>query len=154
MSAEAPAGWVIEALDGAADLDAVLAVDEACFTRPWTRAMYENEFLAHESSRLYVLRTPEWRVAGYCAAWFILDEIHVNNLAVRPECRRRGYASALIRHVLQAGAAQGAHRATLEVRRSNDAARQLYARFGFEVAGVRRDYYSHPTEDALILWRT
>ena len=145
--------WTIELLTGPDDLDGVLAVDEASFTRPWTRAMYEADFLAHPTSRLYVLRLPGCRVAGYIATWVILDEVHINNLAVRPEHRGRGYGSALLTHALADGARQGAPKATLEVRRSNEAARRLYERFGFHVAGVRREYYSHPTEDALVLWR-
>jgi ribosomal-protein-alanine N-acetyltransferase len=144
---------IIERLDGVSDLDGVLAVDDASFSRPWTRAMYESEFLSRDTSRLFVLRTPDWRVAGYIATWVVVDEVHINNLAVRPECRGRGYGSALLQHALAEAAAHGALRATLEVRRSNEQARRLYERFGFRVAGVRRDYYSHPTEDALILWR-
>jgi ribosomal-protein-alanine N-acetyltransferase len=144
---------IIERLDGTGDLDGVLAVDDASFSRPWTRAMYESEFLNRDTSRLFVLRTPDWRVAGYIATWVVVDEVHINNLAVRPECRGQGYGSALLTHALSEAAAHGAFRATVEVRRSNEAARRLYERFGFRVAGIRRDYYSHPTEDALILWR-
>ena len=145
--------WIIEPLRDAADLDGVLDVDVLSFTRPWTRAMYESEFLNRDTSRMFVLRTASRPVAGYCAAWFILDEIHINNIAVRPELRGRGLGSALLAHVLEEGRAAGASRATLEVRRSNDDAQRLYERFGFRVAGVRRDYYTDPTEDALVLWR-
>jgi len=145
--------WTIELIGGAEDLDAVLDVDAASFTRPWTRAMYEAEFLNQPSSRLYVLRAAAERVAGYCAVWLIVDELHINNIAVRPELRGQGMGSALLARVLEEAAQAGARRATLEVRRSNDAARRLYERFGFRIAGVRRDYYTHPTEDALILWR-
>jgi [ribosomal protein S18]-alanine N-acetyltransferase len=145
--------WIIEPLQGPEDLDRVLDVDAVSFTRPWTRAMYESDFLNRSTSRLYVLRTSAQKVAGYCAAWFVLDEIHVNNIAVRPELRGRGFGSALLAHVLEEGRRAGAHRATLEVRRSNDEARRLYERFGFRVAGVRRDYYTDPIEDALVLWR-
>jgi ribosomal-protein-alanine N-acetyltransferase len=144
---------VIERLAGSDDLDGVLAVDEASFSRPWTRTMYEAEFLSQPTARLYVLRLDGCLVAGYVATWIVLDEVHINNLAVRPEYRGRGYGSALLTHALAEGEREGAGRATLEVRRSNDAARRLYERFGFRVAGVRRDYYSHPVEDALILWR-
>jgi ribosomal-protein-alanine N-acetyltransferase len=145
--------WVIEPLSGERDLAGVLEVDEASFTKPWTRSMYTAEFLSRETSRLYVLRTPEFTVAGYCAAWFVYDEVHINNLAVRPQCRCRGIGGALLQHVLREATRAGARRATLEVRRSNESARRLYERYGFRVAGIRRDYYSHPTEDALILWR-
>ncbi len=67
--------------------------------------------------------------------------------------RRVGIATQLLRHVLKEGAASGARRATLEVRRSNEAARLLYERFGFEIAAVRQNYYSKPEEDALVLSR-
>jgi ribosomal-protein-alanine N-acetyltransferase len=143
----------IERMAGEADLDGVLEVDDASFTRPWTRAMYESEFLNQETAHLWVLRLPGCRVAGYIATWLILDEVHINNIAVRPELRGRGLGSALLSHALAEGERLGAPRATLEVRRSNEAARRLYERFGFEVTGVRRDYYSHPVEDALVLWR-
>jgi ribosomal-protein-alanine N-acetyltransferase len=83
----------------------------------------------------------------------VLDEMHINNLAVAPDARRAGAASALLTRVLTEGAGLGARRATLEVRRSNDAAQHLYQRFGFTVAGVRVGYYSQPIEDALVLAR-
>lgn len=145
--------FVIERLQGVEDLEGVLAVDQECFTRPWTRVMYESEFLNQSTSRLHVLRTPEFRVAGYIATWIVIDEVHINNLAVRPVCQRRGLGSTLLTYALESAAGEGAYRATLEVRRSNDGARRLYERFGFRVAGIRKDYYSHPVEDALILWR-
>jgi ribosomal-protein-alanine N-acetyltransferase len=145
--------WVIEPLSGVTDLEGVLEVDALSFTRPWSRAMYEAEFLNRDTSRLYVLRTPAQRVAGYCAAWFVVDEIHINNIAVRPELRGRGFGTALLARVLEEGRAAGGRRAILEVRRSNADARRLYERVGFRVAGVRRDYYTDPVEDALVLWR-
>ena len=74
-------------------------------------------------------------------------------ITVRPEFRRRGIGTALMTFVLNEGTRLGAHRATLEVRRSNEAARQLYERLGFLAAGVRRAYYTNPIEDALVLWR-
>ena len=153
MRADPGGPVVIERLTGPEDLDGVLAVDDASFNRPWTRAMYESEFLNRDTARLHVHRLPECRVAGYIATWVIVDEVHINNLAVRPEFRNRGLGSALLAFALEDGERHGAPRATLEVRRSNEAARRLYERHGFRLAGVRRDYYSHPTEDALVLWR-
>jgi len=83
----------------------------------------------------------------------VLDELHVNNLAVLPAYRGLGAATALLSHVLAEGARLGARRTTLEVRRSNETARRLYEHFGFSVAGVRRGYYTQPDEDALVLRR-
>jgi ribosomal-protein-alanine N-acetyltransferase len=92
-------------------------------------------------------------VAGFCAFWLVFDEIHINNVAVRPQFRGRGIGTTLMHHVLAEGRELGARRATLEVRASNEAARRLYERLGFYVAATRRNYYTNPVEDALILWR-
>jgi ribosomal-protein-alanine N-acetyltransferase len=144
---------VVEQLDGPSDLDGILAVDHASFLRPWTKEMYEAELRNPGVTRIFVIRTTECAVAGYCAAWFVARELHINNLAIRPEYRRRRLATILLEHVLGAARAEGAERATLEVRRSNHAARALYEGLGFRVRGVRQDYYAEPVEDALILWR-
>jgi ribosomal-protein-alanine N-acetyltransferase len=135
------------------DLDEVVAIEAASFSNPWTRQMFVWESQHSDVSHLYVMRTPEHRVAAFCSWWLVVDELHINIVAVRPELRRRGLATALLRRVLADAAARGARRATLEVRQSNGAARQLYEGLGFSVAGVRRQYYAEPVEDALILSR-
>jgi [ribosomal protein S18]-alanine N-acetyltransferase len=146
------ASWVIEPLT-VADVDDVLALEEAAFTNPWTRAMYLAELENPGVSYCFLARDASRQAVGFCSFWRVLDELHINNLAVLPDFRRRGIASALLAFVLQKGAEFGARRATLEVRRSNDAARALYERFGFAVAGVRSSYYTKPVDDALVLWR-
>ena len=144
--------WVIEPLTMATVGD-VLALEEAAFTNPWTRGMYLAELENAGVSYCFLARDAEGQAVGFCSFWRVLDELHINNLAVRPDCRRVGIASTLLAFVLNKGTELGARRATLEVRRSNDAARVLYERFGFAVAGVRPNYYSKPVEDALVLWR-
>lgn len=136
-----------------ADLATVLAIEAECFTSPWTREMYLAELENVGVSFCYLARDEEERALGFCSFWRVLDELHINNLAVLPPSRRRGIATTLMRYVLDEGARRGARRATLEVRRSNDAARLLYERLGFATAGVRRAYYTNPIEDALVLWR-
>jgi [ribosomal protein S18]-alanine N-acetyltransferase len=152
QSAEGP-GFRIDPLDGDADLDGVLAVEAESFTNPWTRAMYAWELQNRTVCHIYIVRTPECAVAGFCAFWLVFDEIHVNNVALRPQYRGRGIGSALLRHVVAEARRLGARRATLEVRASNAAARRLYERLGFYVAATRRSYYTNPVEDALILWK-
>jgi ribosomal-protein-alanine N-acetyltransferase len=143
----------IELLSSDADLDAVLDIEANSFTSPWTRDMYVAELQNVGVSFCFVARSTAGRVVGYCSCWRVVDELHINNLAVSPTSRRKGVAKALLTHVLQEGVRLGARRATLEVRRSNDAARQLYSQLGFAPAGVRRAYYTNPVEDALVLWR-
>ena len=92
-------------------------------------------------------------VAGFCAFWLVFDEIHINNVAMRPRFRGQGIGTALLQHVL--AEAQAAGRTARDARGagSNEGARRLYERLGFYVAGTRRNYYTNPVEDALILWR-
>lgn len=134
------------------DLDAVAALEADAFTNPWTRDMLERELRQSELARVYVLRLPGQPVAAFCTCWVIYDELHINTIAVDRSRRRQGLATALMRYVLEDAARGGAVRATLEVRRSNDAAQQLYLRLGFKVSAVRHRYYTQPEEDALILW--
>jgi ribosomal-protein-alanine N-acetyltransferase len=145
--------WVIERTLSNTDLDDIVAIETASFSNPWTRDMYVRELQNPDVSFLYVLRVPGEGVVAFCSFWLVLDEVHINNLAVRGDFRGRGAGTALLEHVLQAGAMRGAARATLEVRRSNAPARRLYERMGFEVAATRPNYYVSPSEDALILWR-
>lgn len=139
-------------LTGTAELDAILALDAVCFHRPWTRGEYERELQDPDRCFLIVVRV-DGVIVGYCSFWRIFDEIHLNNFAVHPGRRRQGLGRALLAHVLEVSAAAGAPNATLEVRASNGAAIGLYEAGGFAPAGLRRGYYTHPVEDALILWK-
>lgn len=143
----------VERLATAADLDGVLAIEDASFNNPTAREWYEAELKRPEVCHIFVLRTPEYPVAAFCAFWRVDDQIHINNLAVRPELRGQGLASRLLADVMAELALVGANHATLEVRRSNLPALRLYAKAGFVEAGVRRNYYTQPVEDALVLVR-
>ena len=145
--------WVIEPLKSASEIDSLLAIEQASFTNPWTREMYLSELDNVGVAFFFLARDPAGTVIGFCSFWRILDELHINNIAVAPERRHQGVGSALLKRVLEEGTQLGAKRATLEVRQSNEPARRLYERFGFSVSGVRRGYYTQPVEDALILWR-
>jgi [ribosomal protein S18]-alanine N-acetyltransferase len=144
--------FCIEALADERDLEGVLEVEEESFTNPWTRDMYAWELQNRSVCHIYVIRTPEHVVAGFCAFWLVVDEIHINNVALRPALRGQGLGTALMHHVFSEARRLGASRATLEVRASNVGARRLYERLGFCVSGTRRNYYTNPVEDALILW--
>jgi ribosomal-protein-alanine N-acetyltransferase len=139
-------------------LEAVADLQRQSFTRPWSAAQFGAELRDSHVARLYVLELGRnvpgagTTLAAYCACWLILDELHINSLAVMPSLRRRGYARTLLLGVLHDVAASGASSATLEVRRSNTAALALYGGLGFHVEGVRADYYEEPREDALVLW--
>ena len=144
--------FLVELLSTDADLDAVAALEARCFTNPWTRDMLAHELAASATTRVYVARLPEARVAGFCACWFVADELHVNTLVIDFPFRRQRLGRFLMQTVMREAARQGATRATLEVRESNEAARKLYEGLGFAVTARRSRYYAQPEEDALILW--
>jgi [ribosomal protein S18]-alanine N-acetyltransferase len=145
--------FVIEPLRSPTDLDDVLAIETESFTNPWTREMYESEMTKAGVSHFLLARDRAGQALGFCSFWRVVDEVHVNNLAVRPSHRRRGIGRALLMRALDEARALGATRALLEVRRSNDEAKRLYESLGFTVAGIRKQYYSQPVEDAIVLWR-
>lgn len=140
-------------LTSAQEIDGILAVEAESFTNPWTRDMYLAELENRGVSFFFLAKNEAGQIVGFCSFWYVLDEVHVNNLAVLPEYRRRGVASSILKRMFTETRRMGAKRVTLEVRRSNLAAQHLYENFGFAVAGVRRGYYRQPEEDALILWR-
>lgn len=142
---------VVERLSSEEDLDGVLAIELASFINPTTRDWYERELERPDVCFIYVLRTPECRVAAYCAFWLVVDQAHINNLAVLPELRGRGLGTQLLEAVVAEVAHLGGVLLTLEVRRSNDLALRLYQRAGFQHGGVRTNYYTNPVEDALVL---
>jgi ribosomal-protein-alanine N-acetyltransferase len=148
-----PAEVTIERVSADDDVTAVAALEAECFTNPWTREMLARELHQSTVARVYALRLPGYRVAAFCACWLLVDELHINTIAVHPDVRRQGLASRLMEHLLAAAATEGAERAILEVRRSNVPAQRLYERLGFRVTGVRRNYYTQPEEDALLLTR-
>lgn len=135
-----------------AHLPEISALEQACFSRPWSLKSLGNAICDPNAAWLVAERGGT--VAGYIGMQFILDEGTVTNLAVRQDCRRCGVASLLLEAALERAERLSLSTVALEVRESNLAARKLYASHGFEQCGLRRGYYSDPDEDALILIRT
>ena len=142
---------VVQRLATKEDLDGVLALEEASFNNPTTREWYEEELKRPDVCFIYVMRTPEQPVAGFCAFWLVIDQAHINNLAILPELRGRGLGTQLLEAVIAEAAHLGAVVLTLEVRESNTPAIRLYQKAGFKHEGVRKNYYTKPVEDAHIL---
>jgi ribosomal-protein-alanine N-acetyltransferase len=135
----------------ASDLDAVQRIAAASFPVPWTRAEFEKE-LTRSYAVLRVLRPSlQSPVCAFANYWHVADELQVMNIATLPTLRRQGHASALLEDLLQTARERHALCVTLEVRRSNTAARALYQKFGFVEQGVRQRYYSDNGEDAVVM---
>lgn len=135
------------------DLPAMAEIERRCFHTPWSEESLRDDLTGNPLSVYMVLEAENGDVAGYISLWRILDEGHINNVAVLPEYRRRGGASEMLEFMLEYSEKNGISSHTLEVRVSNEGAIGLYRKFGFREAGVRKGYYEDNGEDALIMWR-
>ena len=138
------------------DLDIICALEQACFTSPWSR-----EIIAAVLDSPYH-RTFKLIFDGVIAAYAVIEIeaapdgctpewSNIQSLAVAPEFRRRGYGEILLTHIIKLSQNLGLATIFLEVRTSNTAARSLYEKHDFIAVGVRKDYYRHPTEDAVVM---
>ncbi len=137
------------------DLARVVEIQRSAFAHPWSPELIARE-MAHDWSSVLLAVEPGAAgeaVVGVVVFWLVHDEVHVLNVAVAPEARRRGVARALMHEAERRGAGRGARLATLEVRRSNRAALELYRSLGYRQVGVRPRYYSEEGEDAIVMER-
>lgn len=132
------------------DIPAVHRIERASFPVPWPDYAFRQEIETNRLAHYLVVRAGN-EIVGYGGMWMMVDEAHVTTFAVLPEWRRRGIGARLMLAMMRLADDLGARVATLEVRLSNDAARQLYQRFGFRPVGIRPRYYSDNAEDALIM---
>jgi ribosomal-protein-alanine N-acetyltransferase len=133
------------------DLASILGIERACFTDPWSERSF-RDILEGTGARLRVAER-EGEVLGYSVAWILGEEAELANLAVHPDARRLGVGAALVDDLLLATDRGRGATIYLEVRASNAAAQSLYRSRGFVAAGVRKGYYSRPTEDAIVMRR-
>ena len=131
-------------------LPQVAELEKQCFSQPWTQAMLREE-LDNEFCEMLVAQDEDECVAGYCGVQMITTEAYITNVAVSPDMRRRGIARALVKRMIDMASERGMDFITLEVRTSNSNARALYESLGFSCQGLRKRYYTNPSEDALIM---
>jgi [ribosomal protein S18]-alanine N-acetyltransferase len=142
--------WAIRAAERR-DVGELLEIEEARFADPWTRGVLLDE-LSQPATRRYTVAVAEGRVIAYLGVMYVLDEMHVNTIAVRAEHEGRGVAASLLDDAVADALARGVRRATLEVAVTNERAQRLYRRYGFAPVGVRPGYYERTGEDALVCW--
>src|ERR1700724_2684520 len=132
----------------ARDLPRIIEIERLAFPAPWTLASFERELPLPFSRIMLAIPAPppSASIAGFLCRWLIADECHVLNIAVHPDSRRLGIGTVLLSEAISEAKSSGAGVVTLEVRRSNLAARQLYRKFEFEERRLRRHYYG-PGED-------
>jgi len=132
------------------DLQQVCAIENETFSDPWSEEDFSNSL--QEANNAYLLAELDGVIAGYCGYWGIAGEGYIYNVAVKQEFRRQGLGYQMLKTLIDESADRGITSFTLEVRASNEPAIRLYESLGFESAGLRKDFYRKPKEDAVIMW--
>jgi [ribosomal protein S18]-alanine N-acetyltransferase len=132
------------------DIQAVSAIERRCYATQWHENAYHTE-LANRSA-CYLVARLENEIVGYAGMWVIMDEAHITTLAVSPEHRGKKIGERLLLGLLEEAAYRGGSRATLEVREHNVVAQNLYRKYGFREAAIRKNYYTDNQENALVMW--
>ncbi|MEN6372369.1 MAG: ribosomal protein S18-alanine N-acetyltransferase [Armatimonadota bacterium] len=132
------------------DVQRIMEIEKQCFTTPWHESAYLTELV--NRSAYYVVGRIGDKIVGYSGMWIIMDEAHITTIGVDPEYRGRKIGEQILIAMLEEAQRRGAGRATLEVRESNDVAQNLYRKYGFVPAAIRRGYYSDNNENAIIMW--
>ena len=137
------------------DIPAVVEIEKQCFSLPWSEKSFEESlsredtiFLVCETEEEYEVESP---IAGYMGLYLSFEEASVTNVAVSSVFRKKGCGKALVEKAKEIAKEAGAECIFLEVRKSNLPALALYKKLGFEELGVRKKFYEHPIEDAIIM---
>lgn len=144
--------WVRIRAASRGDMDAVMDIEETCFSLPWSRNDIERDIADNILSAYFVAETAG-AVCGCAGMWVVLGECHIMTIAVTPEHRQAGVGAMLLMKLLDEARLRGASRYLLEVRASNAPAIGMYEKFGFKTIDVRRAYYENNKEDAVIMER-
>ena len=128
----------------------VLAIEAQVYPRPWSASLFLSE-LAQRSTRTYLVARYDGHVVGYAGMMFTAREAHITNIAVDPRFQGRRIGTRLLVALVIEAIAKAAETISLEVRVSNKIAQEMYEKFGFSVAGVRKGYYIETNEDALVM---
>ncbi len=132
------------------DIPCVSTIERRCYAIPW----HENAYYTELSNRsaCYLVARLENVVVGYAGMWVIMDEAHITTLAVDPPHRGKKVGERLLQGLLEEAIIHGGTRATLEVREHNQAAQNLYRKYGFREAALRKNYYTDNEENAVVMW--
>ena len=135
----------------AGDIDAIVALEQLCFSIPWSRTSIENEVCGSRFARFFVAEA-DGQIAAYIGSRLLMGECEIFNVATHPDHQGQGIATALMEYFIAQVESEGAGAISLDVRPSNAPALALYRKFGFEDKGRRPHYYTDG-EDAIIMWR-
>lgn len=132
------------------DIEQVHQLEALLFLSPWSKNLFLQE-VAEKDGTLPVVVLDGKMITGYLIAYFFLEEFHIANIGIAPAYQRKGIAFVMLDRLLRSAHRQGFVAAHLEVRKSNSHAIALYHKLGFEIVGLRKNYYEQEHEDALLM---
>ena len=130
-------------------LEQIALIEQECFSCPWTVEQLRTQL--KDKNHEFIAAVSGDKVLGYVGMMYVLDEGYISNVAVTPECRKKGIADALIDRLIEISSSLGLSFVSLEVRESNAPALALYSKHGFSPVGRRKNYYVLPKEDAILM---
>ncbi|MBN2557555.1 MAG: ribosomal protein S18-alanine N-acetyltransferase [Clostridia bacterium] len=133
-------------------IDQMHEIEKSSFSIPWSYDSLYQDVCEHEIS-VYIAGICNGEVVAYAGLWYVLEESHVTNIAVREDFRNRGVGGLMMEHMFSEAKRLGVRTMTLEVRESNAAAIRLYEKTGFYKVGIRKKYYPDTDENAIIMNR-
>lgn len=133
------------------DIEQVYDLEKSIFSIPWSKNSFESS--VKNKNTLFIVAEEEGEILGYLGMYIFSDEADISNVAVSKQYRRQHIAKQMMDDILLKAQAAGVKHVTLEVRETNVAAIKLYENMGFVEAGIRKNYYEEPTENALIMWK-
>lgn len=142
-----PSTAVVEDISQITD---IVKIEEACFSQPWSENSLKESFL---NGTQFIFVQENSKKVGYAGINIVADEGYITNIGVLPDCRNRGIATLIMSEIIRIALKKELSFVSLEVRKSNEKAIRLYDKFGFSQEGIRKKFYTHPTEDALIFTR-
>ena len=135
------------------DIDDILEIEKEVFSTPWSKDAFITEIEKNLLAKYFIAELDK-KVIGYGGMWLILNEGHITNIAVKKEYRGKGIGKKILEALIQYCSIGNIDHMTLEVRKSNIIAQNLYKQYGFVEYGIRLKYYVDNNEDAIIMWRT
>lgn len=132
-------------------IDGIMEIEKDSFAIPWSRASVEKEL--RNNLAIYAVVKENDKVVGYGGMWHVVNEGHVTNIAVHKDYRRKGIGNIIVNKLIEIAEEKEMIGLTLEVRKSNVPALELYRKNGFKLEGIRPEYYEDNKEDAYIMWK-
>lgn len=132
-------------------LDDIMRIERDLFSSQWPRSIFKAELKENPFAHYYIIKY-EGKVVGYAGLWLLMEGAQVTNIAISSDYQGKRLGKALFSFIYQKAMTSGCESLSLEVRKSNEVAQNMYRQFGMTISGIRKEYYTDNREDALIMW--